>query len=259
MAGDLDLVIRFWRAHDSLFGRVDQTRWGAVVSDPRYPKIQEPNYARVETGQPARLWEVEAELLPALERTRCRRAHVVVFRPEHQTDLIAEASTRGEQVTWDYLMLTRDPAPALEPQMSVEEVRDFGTEFWQAHRESARLFDISDEETLDQLAALEREVMIPAGKRWFVVRDDDGRAVAYAALLVFEGVAEVDHVVTFPHVRRRGHATALVRRLLAEADAAGAELTFLLAEPGGQAARLYERIGFRGAGHLASWITPLDR
>jgi hypothetical protein len=62
-----------------------------VISDPRYPAIQEPNYARVETTQPVGLDEVEASPRRAhLESGR--REHVVVFFPEDQTDLLVEAS-----------------------------------------------------------------------------------------------------------------------------------------------------------------------
>jgi hypothetical protein len=57
-AADLEPLLRFWRAQDKCYDRVDHTWWGAVISDPRYPAIQEPNYARVETTQPVDLDEV---------------------------------------------------------------------------------------------------------------------------------------------------------------------------------------------------------
>ena len=56
--------------------------------------------------------------------------------------------------------------------------------------------------------------MIPAGRRWFVRRDErrgDGRPIAFAGLIVLEGVGYLDHVVTLPDARRRGHAEALTR------------------------------------------------
>jgi ribosomal protein S18 acetylase RimI-like enzyme len=57
-------------------------------------------------------------------------------------------------------------------------------------------------------------------------------------MLVLDGIGYLDHVVTFPHARRRGFATALSRRAVAEAGSAGAERVYLLAEPDGDAARL---------------------
>jgi ribosomal protein S18 acetylase RimI-like enzyme len=233
---------------------VEPAWWGAVVSDPRYPRIQEPNYARVEARQPVRLTEIEELLVPAMRRSRSGRRHVVVFHPEDQTDLIAEASTRGERLDWDLVMAHRGAAPDGDPR--VVEVRDLDDRFWSAHRASLRWFDVVDETALDELQDLERRALVPAGRRWFAASENEN-VVALAALLVLEGIGFLDHVVTFPSARRRGFATALTRRAVAEAAAAGAELTYLLAEPEGAAAALYERIGFEPVTQIASWLSDL--
>jgi ribosomal protein S18 acetylase RimI-like enzyme len=251
---DLEPLLAFWRTEDALFDRVETTWWGAVVSDARFPRIQEPNYARVETHQPVGLPEIEEALLPAMRESGSARSHVVVFHPEDQTDLVATASTRGDRIAWDLAMVTSGPEGAAPEH--VEEVSELDEGFWAVHRESARLFDVSDEDTLDQLQTMEREVLIPAGRRWFAVVDGD-RRVALAALLVLERTAFIDHVATFPAARRRGHAEALTRGLVSEAMASGAERTYLLADPDGDAVRIYDRVGFDGIGHLASWLTPL--
>jgi ribosomal protein S18 acetylase RimI-like enzyme len=250
---DLEPLLDYWRAQDALFERVEATWWGGVVSDARFPAIQEPNYARVETRQAVRLDEVEARLLPAMARSGSARSHAVVFHPEEQTDLVAQASTRGERIAFDLVMVAPE-SPAGSAEVA-EEIDAFDDAFWAAHRASARLFDVTDEATLDQLQSMEREVLVPAGRRWFAAREA-GRPVALAALLVLEGVAYIDHVVTFPQSRRRGLAEALTRRVLAEAKAAGARVTYLLAEPDGAAARIYERVGFEPVAQIASWITP---
>lgn len=253
---DLEPLLRYWRAQDTVFDRVEPHWWGAVVSDARYPRIREANYARIETRQPVTLEEVEAELLPAMERSGAGRAHVVVFHPEEQTELLVQASTRGDRLSWDLVMAHAGPEPGADPR--VGEVSVFDRGFWRAYRDSARLFDITDERDLDQLQAIERDLLIPAGRRWFLVREG-GEPVAFAALLVLEGVGYVDHLVTAPGARRRGHAGALTARLVAEAGAAGAERTYLLAEPDGVAARMYRRRGFRGLTRIASWISRIDR
>ena len=248
--------MRFWRAHDALFEHVEPTPWGAVVSDARFPVIREPNYARVEAAEPVVLAEIEGRLLPAMRRTRSPSAHVVVFETEVQTDLIAEASTRGDHITWDLVMRIDEPGdPGRD---HVEEISNPDAAFWRIHRASAALFDIEGEETLDQLQAMERTVMVPAGRRWFAALDE-GRPVALAALMVLDGTGFMDHVVTFPQARRRGHAAALTRRLVFEAAEAGAGTTMLLADPDGDAARIYGRIGFKRVCHLASWVSPLAR
>jgi len=258
MAGvaDLEPLLRLWRAHDDLFQRTETRWWGAVVSDARFPAIQEPNYARVETRHRVAIGEIEDALLPAMRAVGTTRSHVVIFHPEVQTDLVTAASTRGDRVAWDLVMAAS--AREVEPAEHVEEISAFDGSFWALHRDSARLFEVSDEDMLDQLQAMERDVLIPAGRRWFSAVDG-GRHVALAALLVLEGTGFIDHVVTFPSARRRGHAEALTRRLLAEASAMGADRTYLLAEPGGDAVRIYDRIGFERVTHVASSLAPLDR
>jgi ribosomal protein S18 acetylase RimI-like enzyme len=251
---DLEPLLRHWRAHDGLFDRVDPVWWGAVVSDPRFPRLYEMNYARVEAPKAVRLAEVEELLLAALARAGGRHGHVVIFRPEAQTDLVVEASSRGERIVWDQVMehpgLEDDGAPPVLEAVTSDPA------FWKAHRASLRWFDITDEEVADQLRAAERDVLVPAGRRWFAAREEDG-IVALASLLVLEGIGFIDHVVTFPPARRRGLATAITRRAVAAATSAGAERTYLLAESDGVAVAMYERIGFRSVTHFASWTSEL--
>ncbi len=255
---ELETLLGLWRAHDAALGRAQPAWWGAVVSDARYPAIQEANYARVEARAPVRLAEVEAGLAASGTDTR---SHVVVFHPEDQTELLAEAGTAGARLVWDLVMVRRAPPadrPGAMPDVPTQEIRRFDDAFWLAHAESVRLFDVEDPETLRQLQALERDTLIPHGRRWFVVPDRGG-PVAFASLLVAGDAAFLDHVVTFPAARRRGYAEALTRRALSEAAAAGAASTFLLAEPGRPAERIYRRTGFEAVAHLASWTRDRGR
>src|SRR4029450_3952192 len=103
-------------------------------------------------------------------------------------------------------------------------------------RGSARLFDIPDEETLDQLQAMERDVLLPAGRRWFAVVED-GRRVALAALLLLEAAGLMHPVVRFPAAPRRP----------------------LPGAPGAGAVPIYDGIGFERVAPLASWVAALDR
>jgi ribosomal protein S18 acetylase RimI-like enzyme len=255
---DLEALLRFWRAQDDAFERVEPAWWGAVVSDARYPLVQEPNYARVEARQPVQLAEVEEPLVPAMRRSGSRRAHVVVFHPEEQSDLIVQASTRRDRLVWD-LVMSHDGLGGEAPAdaSGAQEVDRYDDGFWTAYRASLRWFDVTDDEVADQLETIEREALGPMGRRWFAVRSDGGYA-ALAALSLQERIGFLDHVVTFPQARRRGYAAALTRRAVAEASAAGATATYLLAEPDGAAARLYASLGFRPLTQIASWISELD-
>ncbi|MFB3739345.1 MAG: GNAT family N-acetyltransferase, partial [Candidatus Velamenicoccus archaeovorus] len=197
---------------------------------------------------------------PALERAGARHAHVLVFHPEGQTALIAEASTRGDRLSWDAVMELRTHARGGlrgEGAVRVVEVRRPDRAFWAALTRSLREFEVTEPEAVAQILRIEREVLLPAGRRWFAV-EGQGTYPALGSLTVLEGVGFVDHVVTLPEARRQGFATAIVRRIVAEARAAGASDVLLLAEPGGGAQRLYERLGFATTTQLAGTLRPLD-
>jgi ribosomal protein S18 acetylase RimI-like enzyme len=252
---DLDPVLASWRELDGRFERVRATAWGAVVSDRRFPLIHDVNYARVEPiGRRLRFEEVRAELAGDLARARASNLHAVVFDPEHQTRLLSEASTGGVTLTWEILM-ARDADPcARRDDVRVGEIRSFGPTFWDAFRRSAREFGASDPSTVAQATALEAEVMLPAGRRWFTVRSA-GRPAALGSLLAIGDGALIDHIVTFPSGRRRGFADAIVRTLCDEAALAGVRFAWLIADPDGPARRLYERLGFHEVAWIASFLS----
>jgi GNAT superfamily N-acetyltransferase len=253
---ELEPLLRFWRALDSAFESVEPAWWGGVVADSRFPGIWDVNYARVETDDPAlSLAEVESSLLPVMDRSGARHAHMVVFHPEHLTTLLSEASTRGDRLSWDTAMELRRRAPGVRVDIDVEEVDPLDPSFWPAYRVSLGEFQVTEEDVVRQLVDIERDVLIPAGKRWFAVRED-GRPQALGSLIGMEGAGYVDHVVTFPESRRRGYAGAIVRRIAQEARRSGLAHLYLLAEPGAEAVSLYGRLGFEAIGHIASTLRP---
>lgn len=253
---EIEPLLRYWRAQDDLFLEITPTAWGAVVTDPRYPEIHDVNYARIEISEPdLSLADVEADLLPALGEVGVPYVHTVLFHPEGTTRLLVEASTRGDRITWDAVFRFTGPPPRSGDGPDEEEVQRLDDAFWDGYRDSLRLFGIASEEARRRMEHLEREVMVAAGKRWFVVREH-GQAVAWGSLLVLDGVGHIDHVATYPEARRRGYGTAITRRLTAEALAAGAREVILLADPDGAARGIYERLGFRPCAQLASTLRP---
>lgn len=246
-----DRFLPFWQAFDGLFERVEPRWWGAVVTDRRFPAIWDVNYARIDAAEPVREDEIEASLRPALRRSGAARLHVVLHRPEEQTDLMAALSSRGDRLAWDVVMERTGPAPG-PADVPVEEVGRPDDAFWDAFRASLAEFRVTDREAVRQIEAMERQVLLPV-KRWFVVRSQ-GAIASLAALVTLAGVGYVDHVVTFPPARRRGYAGAIVTRITEEAGAAGCDRVFLLADDGSPAIRLYERLGFRTAGRIGSTL-----
>jgi predicted GNAT family acetyltransferase len=73
----------------------------------------------------------------------------------------------------------------------------------------------------------------------------DGRAVAACDLFATAGLGRIEAVRTHPRYRRRGFAAAVVRQAVADSLARDHVVTYLVAEPGGDAQRLYHRLGFR--------------
>lgn len=82
----------------------------------------------------------------------------------------------------------------------------------------------------------------------------DGLEAARARLTVLGRFAIIDSVDTEPAFRRRGLASALMRRLAADAHAAGARVGLLMATDAGL--KVYERLGWT---MLAPWTTAQIR
>jgi ribosomal protein S18 acetylase RimI-like enzyme len=257
----IDDLVAFWTALDGHLERVEPVRWGAVVTDRRFPDVWDANYARVETDDGhLSLADVARSLDPAIVAAGAAAFHVVMFRPEATMRLLTELSSRGDRLSWDVVMshegdlaeLTND-APG-DPH-DVEEL-SVDQELWDKLAGSLAWFGITEPEVVRQLLRLEREAMDPGTmKRWFGVRDDRGEVMTLAALVLLGGLAYVDDVVTFPEARGRGYARAVVTRLVREARASGARRTFLLVDPDGPVL-LYERLGFREATRIASTLAP---
>ncbi|MDP9330883.1 MAG: GNAT family N-acetyltransferase [Actinomycetota bacterium] len=252
-----DHVHRFWREFDLLFERFEPTWWGAVVTDSRFPSVWDVNYARVDTaGGGLSAADIEGDLLPALDKAGVEVMHVVSFVTEETTGLMNELSTRGHLIGWDLVMdLVRDPTQE-DRGIEVEELSP-GDELWDRLGASLRSFGIEEPGAVAQLSRLEREVLTPAGKRWFGVRDE-GAVVSLAAVVVIGDVGYLDNVATFPEARGRGYASALTSRLCAEAKTAGAQHVSLFADPGAKdVVSMYERIGFRGVATIGSTRGPV--
>ncbi len=246
----------FWRALDARFERVDPAWWGAVVTDSRFPAVYDANYARVETADPTlSAAEVEGALRPALGASGARHLHVVVHCPEDQTALLAELSSRGDRLAWDVVMEHRGDPPVPSTDVPAEVVEAPDRSFWQRFRESLVEFGVTDASAREQLAAMERDILLPA-KRWLVARRD-GTIASLAALVALEGAGYLDHVVTFPEYRGRGLAGALVAHAVGLARSEGLDPVFLLAEEGSRAVTLYRRLGFRVVARIGSTLAPL--
>jgi GNAT superfamily N-acetyltransferase len=85
------------------------------------------------------------------------------------------------------------------------------------------------------------------------VAELDGRAIAAAALSIFEGVALLAGASTVPEGRRQGAQAALLEARLRYALDRGCELAMMCAAPGSTSQRNAERNGFRIAYTRTKW------
>ena len=251
-------IHRFWKALDERHFHSEPTWWGAVVTEARFPAIWDFNYARVDEAAPTlTLGDVADALLPALADVGTDMFHVLLFHPEETTDLMVELSTLGHTLSWDLVMdLTDDPT--IQPADVRVEPLDAVDELWTRVQDSLALFG-NDATVSEQLRRIEEETFSTEHKRWLGVRDDNGTIVALAALVQLEGVGYLDNVATFPEARGRGMATAIVSRAIELARGSGAEHVSLFADPDAlPVVRMYERLGFREVGRLASTKGPVE-
>jgi putative acetyltransferase len=250
---------RFWRALDELMELVEPTWWGAVITDGRFPAIWDANYARIDVpAEDLTAAEIQESLIPAMKAAGARMMHVVSFHPQETTRVLTELSTRGHKLGWDLVMRAAGPLRSADIPVDIDVVEvAWGPELRDAMIESLELFGVADPVAVSQLLRQEDEVLIPAGTRWFAIRDREGKIVSLAALLVLEGVGYLDNVATLPVARRRGFAHALAMRCRQEAAEAGASSVCLLADPDqAWVMGIYERAGFRRCGKLGSTKGP---
>lgn len=79
------------------------------------------------------------------------------------------------------------------------------------------------------------------------------RLVGYVICSRYDRVWHVMNIAVEPRLRRRGIATALMRRLFDEADEDGARYTLEVRLSNGPAIAMYERFGFRSAGRRRAY------
>jgi GNAT superfamily N-acetyltransferase len=251
-------IARFFAANDALLERMEPTWWGAVATDRRFPNVYDVNYARVDRATPdLRLKDVEGPLLPALRESGAGHFHVVVFEPHGCRQLLEDLQRAGHVLYWDSVMEFRGQAPDLtRPGHAVAELDPSLAELWTLQDLLFREFGVSDPEARRQLVSWARDVLAPAGRKWFGVELDGGMA-GMGSVQVQAGVGYVDDVLTLPLYRRRGVATSIIRRLVAEARGAGAERVLLLSDDP-DPTRLYRALRFEEVGRVASVTTRLS-
>ena len=100
-----------------------------------------------------------------------------------------------------------------------------------------------------------RDVLIVPEVRRYLARVDGAPAGTTLIYSQF-GMGYVDHVATLPEQRRKGVASAMVTRAVADSQAMGNRWTTLETTTDSNAEQIYQRQGFRIAYHRRRYIMP---
>jgi ribosomal protein S18 acetylase RimI-like enzyme len=113
-----------------------------------------------------------------------------------------------------------------------------------------------DPETVRQLLIGKQLKAEATSIRWFTARVD-GEPASYCELYTDGCTAQIEDVTTLPEHRRKGLASAVVLRALAEARSGGHDLVFLVADADDWPQELYVKLGFDAVGRFYSFLrTP---
>ena len=108
---------------------------------------------------------------------------------------------------------------------------------------------------VEQLLAAKLAIARVVVVRFFAVLVD-GQAVSYVDLYHDGCTAQIEDLATLSQHRGRGYASALVLRALQEAQRAGCDLVFLVADAQDWPKALYRRLGFDELGGYVKFIRP---
>ncbi len=176
---------------------------------------------------------------------------VLVYHDDAGSRLAAGLRARGYAAERDLVMAHRGARPAGSPPARAgtwQEVRPAMAEDW-----VATLSLPAHSPVVQQLTRRSEIVADALGARWYVAPPDRPSRVEAFADLRFDlvpGVAQVEDVVTLPRARRRGHARAVVTRMVQGAYDDGADLVFLVADEADWPRHFYQRLGFDVVGRF---------
>jgi predicted GNAT family acetyltransferase len=113
------------------------------------------------------------------------------------------------------------------------------------HDDTYRLF-------LDRRAAWHRELALRNMATFWGAYDGDALVASLGLVWLDQTFARYQDVQTLPSHRKRGLASALLATSARAAFDRGIEHVVIVVEPASEAARIYERLGFRTVEHTAN-------
>jgi ribosomal protein S18 acetylase RimI-like enzyme len=225
---------------------------GVAFFHDRLPQVWDLNFLRLDRVRPEQTAEDLAAHADRIQAPAGLRHRQIRVADENVGARLAPVfAALGWTVSPTLYMAKRRP-PARAPAVDVRELgepaqRPFRERFLREFPE-----DYSDE-TVGQLLAAKQVLAAAVPTRWFAACVD-GEPAAICELYARGTVAQIEDVGTLEAYRNRGLASAVVLRAVAEAEAVGAELVFLVADEDDWPKLLYERLGFDVIGRTFAFI-----
>jgi predicted GNAT family acetyltransferase len=231
--------------------RLEPTPYGPVLVHTRLNRVHDLNFLRAEEPGDASAEELaaEAERVQGAAGIGHRRVNV---RDEAQRERLKPAFVRLGWEPQRFVLMVQRRGPDRLAEHAVREVDE--PELRPLWAEAIRNEPYGkDERLVEQILEHRRDICEAVPTRLFAA-EADGKLVAHAELYSEDGVSQVDNVVTLADYRGHGLARSLVLRGVAESQAAGNDLTFLVADAVDWPQQLYERLGFETVGRYARFL-----
>ena len=233
--------------------QLEPTPYGPVLVHSRLNRVHDLNFLRAEEPGDATAEELaaEAERVQGAAGIGHRRVNI---RSEEQRERLEPQFVRLGWEPQRFVLMVQRREPDRPADHEVREVDEPTLRpLW---AEAIRLEPHGQDEPLvQQILEHRRDVGQAIPTRLFA-GEADGRLVAHTELYSEDGIGQVENVFTLPDYRGRGLAGSLVLHAVAESQAAGNDLTFLVADADDWPQRLYERLGFETAGRYARFLKP---
>lgn len=234
--------------------RLEPTPYGPVVVHERLWKVHDLNFVRAEEPGEATAEELAAEAERVQGQAGLGHRRVNLRDAAAIERLEPEFAALGWKAERFVLMaLHGEPdKPAVAPVREVD-----GRELRPLWAEATRRFPHGKDEALLQMILDHRRLVAEAMPTRYFAVEADGKLVAHTELYSYDGVGQVENVVTLDEYRGRGFARALVLRAVEASREEGNDLTFLVADADDWPQQLYEKLGFETVGRYARYFKAL--
>ena len=232
-------------------GRIIPFSHGLAYVDERLPRVHDLNYLRT-TRRGATVDELAAEA-DRIQGPLGHRHRRVNFWDRAEAERLEPGFVERGWRPQRFVVMAHRRDTGRTPNAEAREV-DYETlhPIWTAGLMSEP-FVKGDRELVRQLVE-HRAVTLRAVPTRFFAAFADGGVASYCDLYSFDGVGQVEAVLTLPEHRGKGLASAVVLAALEASRQAGNDLTFLVADADDWPKELYAKLGFETVGRYERFL-----